>query len=630
MVPFFSRGVFSIGIIALCVLLSGYLLPHRVRGPSAPLPVVAANDNRMPAGVLRNDTLRLNLVVQMARWFPEAPDGPFAEVAAVAEVGHVPQIPAPLIRVPAGTTIVATILNSLPDSVVWMRGLVSHPGIPDGVPVKPGESRTFTFAAGVPGTYFYGATPGVVARPARVGDQLTEQEQLTGAFVVDTPGAVVKDRILVINIWGNRLDSTRYRNALAINGRAWPYTERFAATVGDSIHWRVVNGSARRHPMHLHGFYFRVNSKGTMTSDTTYSPDNRRLAVTEDMSSSSTMSMVWSPDRPGNWLFHCHLTFHVTERARLDGAKGGESSGMSDPMQHMTGLVLGITVKARPGDSSGSPVDWMGSSVRKLHLFADERSRKGYMPFAMSYVLQRDRHIPAADSVELAGQPIVLTRGQPTQVMVVNRTHEGTSVHWHGLELESYSDGVAGWSGMDKLAPMIAPKDSFTARLSLRRAGTFIYHTHLNDVEQLTSGMYGPIVVLEPGETFDPSRDHVYTIGWDGPDIPQHMLINGDSAAKPVFLESAKTHRFRFVNIGPAGRTTISIRRDSTLVRWRARAKDGADLPMNARKTGPAITAMNVGETFDAELDNPAAGEYVLTFDAPNVKVTRTRRLVFR
>ncbi len=629
-VTVFSRGLFSIGIIAVCVLLSGYLFPHRAPRPSAPMAVVTANDNRVPAGILRNDTLRLNLVVQMARWFPEAPDGPFAEVAAFAEVGHAPQIPAPLIRVPAGTTIVATLLNSLPDSIVWMRGLVTHPGIADSVPVKPGESRTFTFAAGAPGTYVYGATPGVVRRPASVPDLMTEQEQLTGAFVVDTPGAVVRDRILVINIWGKRLDRTRYRNALAINGKAWPYTERFPVTVGDSIRWRVVNGSARRHPMHLHGFYFRVDSRGTMASDTIYSPDNRRMAVTEDMGPSSTMSLVWSPDRPGNWLFHCHLTFHVTERGRLDGAEGGKSSRMSDPMQQMTGLVLGITVKPRPGDSSASSVDWMGSSVRKLHLFADERSRTGYTPFAMSYVLQRDRHVPAADSVELAGQPIVLTRGQPTLVTVVNRSHQATSVHWHGIELESYSDGVAGWSGMGTLAPMIAPTDSFTARLTLRRAGTFIYHTHLNDVEQLTSGMYGPIVVLEPGETFDPSRDHVYTIGWDGPDIPQHMLINGDSAAKPVFLESAKTHRFRFVNIGPAGRTIISIRRDSTLVTWRARAKDGADLPMNARKPGPAITAMNVGETFDAELDNPAAGEYVLTFDVPNVKVTRTRRIVVR
>ena len=39
---------------------------------SGALPVIEANDNRKPAGVLRNDTLRIHLVVQMARWYPEA------------------------------------------------------------------------------------------------------------------------------------------------------------------------------------------------------------------------------------------------------------------------------------------------------------------------------------------------------------------------------------------------------------------------------------------------------------------------------------------------------------------------------------------------------------------------------
>ena len=63
----------------------------------------------------------------------------------------------------------------------------------------------------------------------------------------------------MMNIWGDLLDSTTYRNALAINGRSWPYTERIEATVGDSVRWRVINATARPHPMHLHGFYFRID-----------------------------------------------------------------------------------------------------------------------------------------------------------------------------------------------------------------------------------------------------------------------------------------------------------------------------------------------------------------------------------
>ena len=37
---------------------------------------------------------------------------------------------------------------------------------------------------------------------------------------------------------------------------------------------------------------------------------------------------------------------------------------------------------------------------------------------------------------------LTLTRDVTTEVTVVNRLRQPTGVHWHGLELESYSDGV--------------------------------------------------------------------------------------------------------------------------------------------------------------------------------------------
>src|SRR5207248_3072089 len=164
---------------------------------------------------------------------------------------------------------------------------------------------------------------------------------------------------------------------------------------------------------------------------------------------------------------------------------------------------------------------------------------------------------------------LVLTRDQPTDITVVNHLREPTSVHWHGLELESYSDGVPGWSGSaSQLAPSIAPRDSFVARLTLHRAGAFIYHTHLNDLEQLTSALYGAIVVLEPGRRFDPSTDHVFVTGWDGPEDPPHLVVNGDTLSEPLELAAGVRHRFRFVNIGVASRSRFSILRDSTPAQW--------------------------------------------------------------
>ena len=162
-------------------------------------------------------------------------------------------------------------------------------------------------------------------------------------------------------------------------------------------------------------------------------------------------------------------------------------------------------------------------------------------------------------------------------MVVHNRAREAVAIHWHGIELESWSDGVAGWSGAGAaVAPAVLPGSSFTARLDLVRAGTFMYHTHINDIEQVAQGAIGPLVVLEPGERFDPSRDHVYIGHWNA---GAGLMVNGDSAGGPALeLRADVTHRFRFINIGPANTIRYRILQDTTLMRWRARAKDGADL----------------------------------------------------
>jgi FtsP/CotA-like multicopper oxidase with cupredoxin domain len=190
-------------LFILSTMIAGYT--------PASLPVVNANDNRSPAGIVDRDTLQVRLVVKMARWYPEEADGPFIEAPVFSEDGKAPSIPGPLIRVPAGTTVVATVTNGLADSTLWVHGLVTRPATAnDSISIQPGTAHTFTFKAGAPGTYFYYAKAGTVRG--------REREQLSGALVVDTPGARRDDRILMINIWGEPVDSQNYDNVVAING----------------------------------------------------------------------------------------------------------------------------------------------------------------------------------------------------------------------------------------------------------------------------------------------------------------------------------------------------------------------------------------------------------------------------
>ena len=595
--------------------------------PRAALPAIVANDNRVAAGQLHGDTLTVRLEVRTGVWHPEADEGPAIEVAAFGEAGRAPSVPGPLIRVRTGTTIVATVRNGLADSTISIHGLLMRPAsADDSIVLRPGESRTVRFAAGAPGTYLYAA---FVGKHVMDPDAVDERDQVSGALVVDPAEGSPPDRILMINIWGQSVDTSTYRNALTVNGRSWPDNERMQMTVGDTVRWRVINASVRNHPMHLHGFFFDVMARGDPLADTAYAPGDRRSVVTEGLRPYTTMDMRFVPDRPGNWLFHCHIGFHVIPDARLDPPGPSSHDGMSDdPAVHMAGLVVGLTVHPRP---NAQAPDRRGA--RQLHLFVNEGSRRAVAARAMSFVLQRGDTPPAADSLEPPSSVLVLTRDEPTDVHVINRLTESAAIHWHGVELESYSDGVPGWSGAGSdVAHMIPPRDSFVAHLTLPRAGTFMYHTHLNDFEQLTSGLYGGIIVLEPGQRYDPSRDHLFVAGWDGPvrgrTSPLPLVVNGESKPGPLTLAAGVPHRLRFVNIGVAGRFPVSVFRDSTLASWRRLAKDGADLPAGQAVRSAARQVIEVGETFDAEFTG-APGEYRLVLGPPKAPFW-VRRLIFK
>lgn len=574
-------------------------------GSPPPLPLVEANDNRIAGGQLANGELTLNLVVAMARWYPENAGGSYTEVPVFAEEGKAPQIPAPLIRVPVGTKVKVRVRNALDERTLTMRGLgVAVDTGATAVNIRPGESRLMEYDASAPGTYFYAARP-------RESDTTIfwETEQLAGAVVVDAPGDRTDDRILVLNIW-SRFDAKdeSYREALAINGKSWPHTERFTAVAGDTLRWRIVNATIRNHPMHLHGAYFRVDGLGLINVDTAYTPEQRRMVVTQDMLPRSTMRMVWSPETPGNWLFHCHLVYHVSAEARLDPPKQDDHAAMShDPGKHMSGLVSAIHVSPRPGVAAAPR-----RNVRRLDLFAVQGAVPSdtTMPRPRSFLLARGRAEPTASDLHGSGDLIVLTRGQPTDITVHNRLDEPTAVHWHGLELESWSDGVPGFSGQGTaMAPPVMPGGEFVARLTLKRAGTFIYHTHLDDVEQLVSGMYGPLVVLEPGRRWDPTHDFVF-VGGQRQYQDTALVVNGGSGESEIRMQLGDSIRLRMVQIAVANSMNYQLRRDSSFAEWRAIAKDGYDLPPSQATVRPARQRMGLGETFDAMFTPRERGRY--------------------
>ncbi len=595
---------------SICIVVASW-------AADAALPEISANDNRVPAGRLESGTLTLNLELRLGRWHPEAPDGRALDVFSFAEEGHEPQMPGPLIRVSQGTELNVTLRNLLP-TAVEVHGLHPHPGdAGSAVQLAPGESKQLRFAAGDPGTYMYWASAPGQPLNRRIG----KEKLLSGAFIVDVAGTKPADRIFVMQLWNKDVYQRSFEGVLTINGKSWPYTERLQARLNEPQHWRVLNATSFEHPMHLHGFYFYVNATSDGEAEQRYSEGQSRMVVTESVPPSHSFEMTWTPERTGNWIFHCHILEHMSSyKSPLLYGPDGPPAAIDDANHEyasagmgMAGLVLGITVSDHkqaliPAKAVDQPVE------ARRHLFVRERAPLPYVPAGPGFYLEG-----VSQQVAAVGPPLLITRGQRTAITVTNELKEPTAIHWHGLEIESYYDGVAGWTGTAKHnTPAIEPGASFVAYMTPPRAGTFIYHTHWHNVRQLTGGMYGPLLVLEPGQKFDPATDKIFMLGRSGPnELRDPLVLNGSPQPGLMVFLAGQTYRFRFINITPNDSpVAMSLTLEGHPGKWRAIAKDGADLPRRQAVVGDSVGSISVGETYDFEFTPEKPGVYQLRFSS--------------
>jgi FtsP/CotA-like multicopper oxidase with cupredoxin domain len=593
-----------------------------VAAHAPPLPPIEANDNRRAAGTIDGEVLKVRLEARTGTWYPEGPRNLGLEVGAWAEEGKPLQNPGPLIRARVGMQIRATLRNSL-GRPLTVYGFGAMRGRADSLRLEAGQVREVAFRASAPGTYYYMARSG--AGP--FGSRLPEDSQLHGAIVIDPATAPpgMDERVFVLSWWFT-LDSTSKtgigRATMAINGLSWPHTERVEMLQGDSTRWRVLNMSESAHPMHLHGFYFLMESKGNGATDSLYASDEKRLAVTEIVNPFRTISFVWAPTRSGNWIYHCHFVGHLSNVASLDtyrGESAGAHDGHGDGQQnHMFGLVLGIRVAPR-GPKAQSTI-----AARPMRLIIREKAnvygdRPGY-----AYVLDGTDAAKDPSAMPLPGPTLVLEKNQPVAITIVNTSRDQAAVHWHGIELESFPDGVPGWSGKGKhILPAVAPGDSITVRFTPPRAGTFMYHSHFNEDHQINSGLHGAIVVLDPGQRFDPETDRVLLFSSAGPTTNvirgpfAPTQLNGQVQPGRIELRAGTTYRLRLVNITGDVNTVVSLQDGDTTVAWRAIAKDGATLPPAQRVTRPASLFFDPGEIYDFEFTPANAGSLTLRFGPP-------------
>jgi len=578
------------------------------------LPAIGYHDNTVAAGADRNGVREVTFEIRRGLMQPNGPDHPGTPMMAFAEPGQPLRLPGPMIRVTTGTRLAVTVRNGS-DSTIVLRGLSADPA--DSLVLTPGGSGTVRSTADQVGTrFYYGTFPG-----RTMADRRVEDGHLAGAIVVDPPGSHQRDNVFVISISYHSRDSlnrlSNGREVLVVNGRPWPFTQRLQGTVGDSAHYRVINASRDFHPMHLHGTFFKVTNHGGALRDTILGAAAERLEVTELMTPGSTMQMAWMPDRPGTWLFHCHLTFHVAPNIGF-GADSIPVDAFAEMLYHnhpmdpdhhleqgMGGLLMTVTVP--------SPRGWAPPVVRRKVVMFDipRDSIAGEELPVFSPTVTDGATIRKPAGGHGPGGMLLLHQGEPTTVRVINHSMEHTAIHWHGMELENFYDGVVGVGGLSgDHTRAIAPGGSFDAQMTPPHAGTFIYHTHLMELRQMESGLYGAMIVLPRGAVWDAAHDHVFILGvLHG----TSLLLNGAKDGPSLAFDADRVHRLRLINIttgSPAVRFQL-VRPDSSLVTWTRHAKDAIDLPPAQRLTVPSQQGVGMGETYDMLFTAPA-GEYRL------------------
>ena len=619
------RTSHSLGLSLLLVALLGGAAPSAApsTAPStapnaasrAELEPIGYHDNGVAAGVERGGVREVRFEIRRGLWSPNGPARPGTPMMAFVEPGLPLRLPGPMIRVAVGTRLAITVRNGS-DSTIVLRGLSADPR--DSLVLAAGDSGTVRSVAQEVGNRFYfGTFPGRSLRDRRV-----EDGHLAGAIIVDPAGARRRDDVFVITGSYHSRDSTgRLTNAreiFVLNGRPWPFTRRLQGAVGDSAHYRVLNATRDAHPMHLHGTFFRVVSRGGAWRDTVMGPDAERVVATEYMPPGSTMETAWMPDRPGTWLMHCHLTFHVASNigfgadslsieeydARLEHGHGGDPDRHVE--QSMGGLFMTISVP--------TPRGWrLPSSPRKVIRFEVPRdSGAGDLRPVFAPTITDEDRVAGPIARGGPGAMLLLKQNEPTAVRVVNHSGEHTAIHWHGMELENLYDGVVGLGGTPGQRTLaVAPGGSFDARMTPPRAGTFIYHTHLMEVRQQESGLYGAMIVLPADEAWDAARDHVFILGTRDRQGP---MLNGAKVAPSLEFIAGDTHRMRLINVttGIPGARFQLVRTDSSLVQWSPLAKDAIDLPPSRRTPVASRQLVSMGETYDMLFTASELAEYRL------------------
>ena len=228
-------------------------------------------------------------------------------------------VPGPLLDLEVGDRIEVRVKNDLEiGTEVHWHGLNTENEF-DGVApltqdlIEPGDTFTYKLTLDEPAVAMY--------HPHAHGSWLLPDGMFGGIVVGDLPlptGKTVGYQQIPAAVDISRRIPMVLNDSgvigLTLNGKSFPATEAYPATVGDWVLIDYWNEGNLIHPMHLHQFDQIVVGKDGFPIPEPYAVDTLSVAPGE------RYTVLVHIDKPGVWVWHCHILPHAE---REDGSMFG-------------------------------------------------------------------------------------------------------------------------------------------------------------------------------------------------------------------------------------------------------------------------------------------------------------------
>ena len=119
----------------------------------------------------------------------------------------------------------------------------------------------------------------------------------------------------------------------------------------------------------------------------------------------------------------------------------------------------------------------------------------------------------------IPGPTLEFTEGEYAVIYVKNEMSVETSVHWHGIIIPNFYDGVPYLT-----TPPIRPGETFKYEFPITQNGTYWYHSHTMLQEQ--SGVFGSLLINPKEKTLEYDKDLVLMLSDWTNEKPMNILRN--------------------------------------------------------------------------------------------------------